>query len=131
MKFRSVHLIKPDDLNSHDTLFGGRLLSWLDEEAAVWVMSKLGINSIVTKYVSEVDFMAPALKGDLIEIGCDLVAVGKSSITVECLVRNITTKKEICKINKIVFVVVDPITQKRSHHNHTLHGLELRADIME
>jgi len=129
MEYRSVHLIKPGDLNSHETLFGGRLLSWLDEEAAVWVMSKTGINSIVTKYISEVDFVSPASKGDLIEIGCDLVEVGNSSITIECMVRNMTTKKEICKINKIVFVVVDPVTHQRSYHNLTYE--ELKAKIVE
>jgi hypothetical protein len=68
MEFRSLHLIKPQDLNSHNTLFGGRLLSWLDEEAATWVMVKLGLANIVTKYISEVDFAAQHLMEMLLKL---------------------------------------------------------------
>jgi len=32
MKFYSRKLIKPQDLNAHGTLFGGSVLSWIDEE---------------------------------------------------------------------------------------------------
>ncbi len=32
MKFYSRKLIKPGDLNANNTLFGGQLLKWIDEE---------------------------------------------------------------------------------------------------
>ena len=35
MKYRTRKLIKPADLNSRGTLFGGSLLKWIDEEAAI------------------------------------------------------------------------------------------------
>ena len=41
MNFYTRKLIKPEDLNSRGTLFGGRLLQWIDEEAAVYAMCQL------------------------------------------------------------------------------------------
>ena len=34
MKFHTRKWVKPEDLNPNGTLFGGRLLAWIDEEAA-------------------------------------------------------------------------------------------------
>ena len=34
MQFYSRKIIKPQDLNNNGTLFGGAVLSWIDEEAA-------------------------------------------------------------------------------------------------
>jgi len=39
MKFYSRKWIKPEDLNPNGSLFGGRLLSWIDEEAAIFATS--------------------------------------------------------------------------------------------
>jgi acyl-CoA hydrolase len=45
--------------------------------------------------------------GDSVEIGCELVGFGRTSITIACEVRNKDTKKTIIRIDKIVFVSVD------------------------
>jgi phosphinothricin acetyltransferase len=45
--------------------------------------------------------------GDIIEIGCELVQFGTTSVTISCEVRNKDTKQTIIKIDKIVFVAVD------------------------
>lgn len=104
MKFYSRKLIKPQDMNAHGTLFGGTVLSWIDEEAAIFVSCQLGRGNLVTKFMSEIDFVSSAKLGDIIEIGMETVKFGKSSITVKCLVRNKFTKEVIIKIDRIVFV---------------------------
>ena len=104
MKFYSRKLIKPQDMNAHGTLFGGTVLSWIDEEAAIFVSCQLGRGNLVTKFMSEIDFVSSAKLGDIIEIGMETVKFGKSSITVKCVVRNKFTKEVIIKIDKIVFV---------------------------
>ena len=38
MRFHTRKLVKPEDLNSNGTLFGGRLLAWIDEEAALYTI---------------------------------------------------------------------------------------------
>lgn len=104
MKFYSRKLIKPQDLNAHGTLFGGTVLSWIDEEAAIYVTCQLGKGNIVTKYMTEMNFVSSAGLGDIIEIGMETVGFGRSSITVRSEVRNKFSKETIIKIDKIVFV---------------------------
>jgi acyl-CoA hydrolase len=50
-------------------LFGGSLLKWIDEEAAIYAILQLGNGRAVTKYISEINFVSSALQGDLIEMG--------------------------------------------------------------
>lgn len=107
MNFYSRKLIKPQDLNAHGTLFGGSVLSWIDEEAAIFVSCQLGKGNIVTKFMSEIDFVSSAGLGDIIEIGMETVTFGTSSITVRCLVRNKFSKETILKIDRIIFVHLD------------------------
>jgi acyl-CoA hydrolase len=107
MKYLTRKLIKPEDLNANNTLFGGALLRWIDEEAGIYAMTKLQSQKVVTKYISEINFISSARQGDVIEIGLAFLDIGRTSITFKCSVRNIFTKKEIITIDKIVFVKVD------------------------
>ncbi|MEL6923958.1 MAG: hotdog domain-containing protein [Bacteroidota bacterium] len=115
MNFFSRKLIKPGDLNAHNTLFGGQLLKWIDEEAAIYVMSKVETGQVVTKYMSEIDFISSARQGDLVEIGIQFREAGRSSITLRCEVRNLITKKTIIRIDRIVFVCIDEREQPIAH----------------
>lgn len=107
MKFLSRRLIMPTDLNSRGTLFGGRLLAWIDEEASVYAAVESGAELVLTKYISEMDFKAPALLGDVVEIGMEIIDTTRVSITLHCTVRELRTKKEIVEIEKMVFVAID------------------------
>lgn len=107
MKFYSRKLIKPGDLNANNTLFGGALLRWIDEEAGIYAMTRLNTQRVVTKYISEIDFLSASKQGDVIEIGLEFLSVGRTSLSFKCIVRNLFTKKEIIQIDKIVFVHVD------------------------
>ena len=107
MRFFSRKLIKPEDLNAHGTLFGGSVLSWVDEEAAIYVICQLGKGNIATKFMSEIDFVSSAKLGDIIEIGMQTVSFGKTSITVKCEVRHKFTLEPIIRIDRIVFVHLD------------------------
>lgn len=107
MKFYSRKLIKPENLNARNTLFGGALLRWIDEEAGIYAMTKLDTKNVVTKYISEIDFINSAKQGDVIEIGLGFKAIGTTSIDFSCEVRNVFTKQTIIRIEKIVFVKVD------------------------
>lgn len=115
MRFFSRKLIKPEDLNAHGTLFGGTVLAWIDEEAAIYVLCQLGESNIVTKYMSEINFVNSAKLGEVIEIGMETVKFGTSSITVKCLVRNKFNKEPIISIDKIVFVHLDEFGKPKAH----------------
>jgi acyl-CoA hydrolase len=107
MNFYTRKWVKPEDLNAHGTLFGGSLLRWIDEEAAIYSIIQLGTNSCVTKYMSEINFINSAKQGDIIELGIKATHFGHTSLTLMCEVRNKITHKTILTVDKIVFVSVD------------------------
>jgi acyl-CoA hydrolase len=107
MNFKTRKLIKYEDLNSRGSLFGGQLLKWIDEEASIYTICQLETNKIVTKLMSEINFMKPAYLNDVIEIGVDVVSFGRTSITLKVVARIKDTKNEILKIDKMVFVSID------------------------
>ena len=107
MRFHTRKWVKPEDLNPNGTLFGGRLLQWIDEEVALYAIIQLEIPKTVTKFMSEIDFVSSARQGDIIEIGIEVVKFGRSSITLNCEVRNKITRKTIIAIDKIIMVSLD------------------------
>ena len=115
MNFHTRKWIKPQDLNPNATLFGGRLLEWIDEEAALYAIIQLENPRTVTKYISEIDFKASARKGDIIEIGIEAVKFGTASITLRCEVRNKMTRETIITIEKIVMVGLDENGNSKPH----------------
>ncbi len=107
MRFHTRKWIKPEDLNPNGTLFGGRLLEWIDEEAALYAIIQLENPRTVTKYMSEINFVSSAKKGDIIEIGIEVKKFGRSSLTLSCEVRNKMTRHTIITIDKIIMVSLD------------------------
>ena len=120
MQFRTRKMIMPMHLNGAGNLFGGQALAWVDEEAAVYAACQLGDGNLVTKFMSSIDFKAQAKRGDIVEIGCDIVSFGRTSITVTCTMRNKTTKENILVVDKIVFVALDDNGAPRVHNVNTV-----------
>jgi len=116
MNFHTRKWIKPEDLNPNGSLFGGTLLRWIDEEAVIYAIVQLGNPHVVTKYISEINFVSSAKQGDIIELGIRAIQFGTTSITMRCEVRNKITRKTILSIDKLVFVNLD------SEGNPTPHG---------
>ena len=107
MNFHTRKLVKPEDLNPNGTLFGGSLLKWIDEESAIYAICQLDNKRVVTKYMSEINFLSSAVQGDIIEMGIVATQFGTTSITLFCEVRNKITRQSILTIDKIVFVNID------------------------
>lgn len=104
MNFHTRKWVKPEDLNANGTLFGGALLRWVDEEAAIYAMLQMGNHRAVTKMMSEINFVASAVQGDMIEMGLKATHFGRTSLTMRAVVRNMITRNVILSIDKIVFV---------------------------
>ncbi|NQZ23310.1 MAG: acyl-CoA thioesterase [Colwellia sp.] len=126
MHFLSRRLILPSDLNYANSLFGGRALEWIDEEAAIFAICQLATNCLVTKHIGAINFESPGLQGDVVEFGLSTKSIGRTSITITCLMRNKFTKKTICLADDIVFVHVDPETKAPIPHGKTLESLKLQ-----
>lgn len=115
MNFHTRKWVKPEDLNPNGSLFGGQLLAWIDEEAALYTVVQLENPHVVTKFISEINFISAPVQGDIIEIGIEAIAFGKSSITLRCEVRNKQTHKDILSIDSIVMVNLDKNGKPKPH----------------
>ena len=115
MRFHTRKWIKPEDLNPNNSLFGGRLLEWIDEESALYACIQLENYRVVTKYISEINFVSSAKQGEIVEIGIEVVKFGKSSLTLKCEVRNKMTRKTIIQVDKIVMVNLDENGKPKPH----------------
>ncbi|WP_299010642.1 hotdog domain-containing protein [uncultured Tenacibaculum sp.] len=128
MRFHTRKWVKPEDLNPNGTLFGGRLLQWIDEEVALYAIIQLEIPKTVTKFMSEINFVSSAKQGDIVEIGIDVVKFGTTSITLSCEVRNKITRKTIIAIDKIVMVSLDEEGNPFAHGKTKIEYVKDRLD---
>lgn len=115
MRFHTRKWVKPEDLNPNGTLFGGKLLAWIDEEVALYSIIQLENTRVVTKHMSEINFRSSANQGDIVEIGIDVVKFGNTSLTLRCEVRNIMTRETIITIDTITMVSLDETGKPEAH----------------
>lgn len=115
MRFHTRKWVKPGDLNANGTLFGGKVLAWIDEEAALYSIIQLENKKVVTKYMSEINFMSTATEGDVIEIGIDVIKFGTTSISLNCEVRNKMTHESIVTVDNIIMVNLDDKGNPKPH----------------
>ncbi|WP_159023241.1 acyl-CoA thioesterase [Formosa sp. L2A11] len=115
MRFHTRKWVKPEDLNANGTLFGGRLLAWIDEEAALYSIIQLENTKVVTKFMSEINFMSSAEQGDIVEIGIAVEKFGKSSLTLKCEVRNKMTRETIIRVANIIMVNLGEDGKSKPH----------------
>jgi len=115
MRFHTRKWVKPEDLNPNGTLFGGRLLAWIDEEAALYSIVQLENPRVVTKHMSEINFMSSARQGDIVEIGIDVARFGTTSIVLRSEVRNMMTHEKIITVENITMVSLDSFGRPSAH----------------
>ncbi len=115
MRFHTRKWVKPEDLNPNHSLFGGKLLAWIDEEAALYSIVQLENPRVVTKHMSEINFISSAKQGDIVEIGLDVVKFGNSSLVLKCEVRNMMTRETIITIDTITMVSLGEDGKPKPH----------------
>jgi acyl-CoA thioesterase YciA len=75
----------PRDTNPRGTIFGGVILSYLDQAGAIEALLH-GADRVVTVAMEKVVFHAPVWVGDLVSFYGELVRIGRTSITVKVVV---------------------------------------------
>jgi acyl-CoA thioesterase YciA len=78
-------VLLPRDTNQHGTIFGGVILSYIDQAGAIEAHQH-GADKIVTVSMEKVTFLGPVYVGDLMSLYGDLVRIGRTSITVKVVV---------------------------------------------
>lgn len=80
---QSTLLVRPEHLNHHGYLFGGRLLEWLDEQAYIAAISRMKPKAnLVTVAIDRVQFSHSVVQGSLLTFCSMLVHAGRTSVTV-------------------------------------------------
>jgi len=128
MRFHTRKWVKPEDLNPNGTLFGGRLLAWIDEEAALYAVVQLENQKVVTKFMSEINFNSKAMQGDIVEIGIEVKKFGKSSLVLKCVVRNMMTRETIITVDNITMVNLDENGKPKPHGKTEVEYVKDRLD---
>ena len=72
----------PKDTNQYGTIFGGVILSWIDQAGFVEAR-RHGLHRWVTVAIDKVVFTAPVHLGDIVECWTRTSRLGTSSVTVE------------------------------------------------
>ncbi len=75
----------PKDTNAMGNIFGGVILSHIDLAASQHAIS-ISPKLYVTKVMREIDFIAPVKVGDTLSIYTETKKIGRTSITISCLV---------------------------------------------
>ena len=102
-------LMMPRDTNYHGTIFGGIILSHIDQAGAV-AAYKHGCQRVVTVAMDKVEFHQPVHVGDLVSFYAEVLKVGRTSITVRVHVesdRRSATKSLHVTSADMTFVNVD------------------------
>jgi len=79
-------LMMPRDTNPAGTIFGGVILSYMDQAGAEEARCH-GARRVVTVAMKEVIFHEPVFVGDLVSFYTELVRVGRTSVTTRVMVR--------------------------------------------
>jgi len=80
--FEHYMIVRQEHLNQYGNLFGGRVLSVIDELAFIACSRTFPGRNFVTRAVHHAEFTAPAVLGDILEFPFAVETVGKTSVTV-------------------------------------------------
>ena len=125
---RYSQLVMPQDANVLGTLFGGKMVSWMDISASKAVhrfLKKSEADAALTRAIDAIEFKNTVHVGDWVNFEASVISVGNSSIVIK-----IDAYKESKKIDKILactarftFVSVQKDqfgTYKKINHNQTI-----------
>ena len=110
MELITTYIAKGKNIGIHDNMFGGDIMSLVDDASAAYAMQICDNPRVVTLKVSELVFRKPIKVGNLIKIYGEVKAFGNTSLTLNIEVRkhNVYTGiQEVVLDTTIVFVRID------------------------
>ena len=96
----ATHMLRHEDINGSNRLFGGRLMEWIDDVAGIAARLQCGGN-VTTAAIDTLEFKYPAFLNDIVIIEAWVTHVGNTSMEV-----------------RADSYVVDPATGERFMINH-------------
>ncbi len=110
MTLITQHMCLAKDVGGHNNLFGGIMMAWLDEAAAIHACEKARSNRLVTVVADQVKFIQPVKVADIVQIFGGVKKIGVTSITIELRAFSLDpetqTQRVVCETD-ITFVNID------------------------
>ena len=110
MELLSTFICKNSELGVHGNMFGGKMLSFIDESAAAYAAQLCDTPRMVTIKIEELLFKSPVRLGNLLKIYGNVLKFGKTSLTLYIEVRkhNVHTGlQDVVTHTNITFVKID------------------------
>ncbi|MCD4682889.1 MAG: hypothetical protein K8R86_06375 [Bacteroidales bacterium] len=110
MELISTKICKTSDIGVNDNLFGGTLMSWMDEAGGSYAATKCCTPNMITLKIDEVLFKKPVKVKEHIKIYGKVLGVGKSSIKILVEAKRVAFKDKeeilVCS-TQMLFVHID------------------------
>ena len=110
MELISTYICKTGDIGVHSNMFGGHIMSLIDDAAAAYASQICDTPRMVTVKISELIFKKPIKAGNLIKIYGSVKEFGKTSATMNIEVRKhnvYTGEQTVVTQTEIKFVRID------------------------
>ena len=108
-------LMMPRDTNAHGTIFGGVILSYIDQAGAIEARRQ-GLQFMVTVSMDKVVFHEPVFVGDLVSFWTETLRIGTTSITTRVVVEAIRATDPAQRVTvteaQVVYVNLGPDRSK-------------------
>jgi acyl-CoA thioesterase YciA len=101
-------LMMPRDTNAQGTIFGGVILSYIDQAGAIEARRQ-GSKIMLTVAMDKITFHQPVFVGDLVSFWTETIRIGNTSITVKVVVdvfrgndpsqRRLVTEAQVVYVN--------------------------------
>ncbi|MBE3568966.1 MAG: acyl-CoA thioesterase [Bacillales bacterium] len=101
--------VLPPDTNQHGTLFGGKLMAYIDDIASI-TATKFARRPVVTASTDSVDFLKPINSGDSVTLEARITYTGRTSMEVFVKVTSenlLTGEKAVAALSFLTFVALD------------------------
>ena len=102
-------VVMPHHSNPRNTVFGGVVMSWIDQATAMAAQRHSGL-PVVTAHIDSLTFKAPIKIGEHVLVRAKVQYVGKSSLVVEAKVwgeNPFTNKSWEVAVAHVIFVALD------------------------
>ncbi len=110
MVLLSKKIVMAKDIGIHGNLFGGTLMSWIDEAAAAFATEYCCTPNMVTLRVGELLFKKPLKSGNHLRIYGEVSKLGQSSLTLKIEARRYSVysadEQMVC-VTSMTFVRID------------------------
>jgi acyl-CoA thioesterase YciA len=112
-------VMMPRDTNAVGTIFGGVLLSYIDQAGAVGAVHEIRqagwpVQPLVTVAMNAVEFQQPVFVGDVVSFWTQVTRVGTTSVAVQVSVEAERQGQPVRLTQaEVVYVAIDPAAEER------------------